>query len=522
MTTRLLIYFVATSLFWLGASYGYRWWARRPGGYRWKSVVGIGMAYCTLCSEALPFLWFVPEAEGSNYKELPDWVVVASLLVLAGLGIAGLVCFVSRLKSQRSLGVCPTEVDPLVSASTRQAFGRARAALGTLQRTLAERTGHAVPLVLTEAVAKPVLVGLNPHRIYVPFRVATAGAGLTVLLEPLSEWATRWRYRAFMFLWWLSRLHILLQPLMTGIRKAIEVELAREAAADPVHGANYIMASKAYFASRRHAKLNIGITSLNEDAQVPPGHGMPLALPALAIAMAACVVAARDAGRLSLGKIYESWARPPITVLSLHAYDPAVKFKVLPGRGGILPAGLVVDTLRDSGRAGCTTVRFPLGLIDAENHTPFGANAVNVHFEWRILAMVGETVEGPAIKIACSEQSQLNGLGQHHLLTFYCRNIILPASADARGACDIPIRLHPGSRTIPGSTDVVYGPVIYIPHGLKLELCNYLIDKIEPNDVPAVPASEAKAFVAWYKRNGERSALVDLRWTDAAQDLFDE
>jgi hypothetical protein len=518
----LLVYFVATSLFWLGASYAYWWWARRPGGYQWKSVVGIALAYCILCSEALPFFWFVPESDASSYREVPDWVVVAGLLALGGLGTAGVVCFFSRLRSQRSLGVCPSEVDRLVSPSTKQAFGRARVALGQLQRTLAGRTGHAVPLVLSEAVAKPVLVGLNPHRIYVPFRVATAGEGLAALLEPLSEWATRWRYRAFMFLWWLSRLHLLLQPVTAGIRKAIEVELAREASADPVHGPNYLNANRAYSASRRHTKLNIGITSLSQDPQAHRGHGLPLAFPFLAIAMAACVVAARDAGRLSLGRIYESWARPPITVLSLHAYDPAVKFQVLPGRGGILPAGLVVDTLRDSGQAGCTTVRFPLGLIDAENYTPFGANAVNVHLEWRILAMAGGMVEGPALKITCSEQSQLNELGQHRLLTFYGRNIILPVNGDRRGACNIAIRLHPGSRTIPGSTDVVYGPVIYIPRGLKLELCNYLIDKIELKDVPPVPAGEAASFVSWYKRNGDRGAMVDLRWTDVAQNLFDE
>jgi len=480
------------------------------------------MAYCILCSEALPFLWFVPEADGSRYTELPGWVVLSCFFVLAGLGIAGVICFFSRLKSQRSLGACPTEVDPLVSLSTRQAFGRARLALGRLQKVLAERTGYVVPLVLTEAVAKPVLVGLNPHRIYVPFRIATGGEGLTVLLEPLSEWATRWRFRAFMFLWWLSRLHILLQPLTTGIRKAIEVELAREAGADPVHGSRYIIANKAFPISREHAKLNIGITSLCEGAQVHSGHRWPLAFPLLAISMTGCVVAARDAGRLSLGKIYESWARPPITVLSLHAYDPAVKFQVLPGRGGLLPAGLVVDTLRCSGRTGCTTVRFPLGLIDAENYTPFGANAVKVHIEWRILAKAGGMDEGAAIKISCSEQSQLNELGQHRLLAFYCRNLILPGSGTGRGAWDIPIRLHPGSRRIPGSTDVVYGPVVYIPWGLKLELSNYLVDKMNLEDVPSVPAGETAAFVAWYRRNGERAAQVDLRWTDVAQELFDE
>jgi len=522
VTTRLLGYFVVTSLLWLGASCAFRRWARRAGGYRWKSLVGIGMAYCILGSEVLPFLPFVPEADGSKFRDLPDWAVLASLLVVAVLAIAGLVCFVSRLRSQRSLGVCPTEADPLVSAGTRQAFGRARVALGDLQRTLAARTGHAVPLVLTEAVAKPVLVGLNPHRIYVPFQVATRGEGLAALLLPLSDWATRWRYRAFMFLWWLSRLHLLLQPVTAGIRKAIEVELAREAGADPVHGPHYIIANKAYSASRRHTKLNIGITSLSKYAKVHPGHGLPLAFPLLAIALAGCVVAARDAGRLSLGKLYESWARPPITVLSLHAYDPAVRFKVLPGQGGILPAGLVVDTLRDPGRAGCTTVRFPLGLIDAENYTPFGADAVNVHIEWRILAKASESDEGPAIKITAAEQSQLNRLGQHRMLTFYCRNLVLPAREEGQGSWDIPIRLHPVRRAIPGSTDVVYGPVVYIPRGLKLELRNYLIDKLELKDVPSIPAGETEAFVAWYKRNGLGASLVDLRWTQVAQNLFEE
>ena len=69
---------------------------------------------------------------------------------------------------------------------------------------------------------------------------------------------------------------------------------------------------------------------------------------------------------------------------------------------------------------------------------------------------------------------------------------------------------------------MVYGPVVYIPWGLKLELSNYLVDKMNLEDVPSVPAGETAAFVAWYRRNGERAALVDLRWTDVAQELFDE
>jgi hypothetical protein len=197
------------------------------------------------------------------------------------------------------------------------------------------------------------------------------------------------------------------------------------------------------------------------------------------------------------------------------AYDPSVQFSPLPGKGGILPDGVMVDTRNDRGIAGCTTVRLPLGLIQSEKQIPFGAEAIKVGIEWEVIERRECAKEMPAIKINCSEQA-MDSAGQRKLNTFYTRNIVLPENHSGHGSLEIALRLHPGHRLFKGSTDVIYGPVIYIPCGWMIGFSNYSLASASLPEVPMVPADEAGTFVAWYLRNGGRRAMPDLRWGDEA------
>jgi hypothetical protein len=151
-------------------------------------------------------------------------------------------------------------------------------------------------------------------------------------------------------------------------------------------------------------------------------------------------------------------------------------------------------------------------LIASETLVPFDAEALNIHLEWKTHAMTPAASDPPAMKIECSEQTGIDGRGQQKLRAFYTRAVLMPKAASGRGALDIPIRLHPAVRIFKDSTDVIYGPVIYVPKGWRIELGHYAVQKIPVDKVPRAPDGEVARFVAWYQMHGGRSALPDLRW----------
>jgi len=175
-----------------------------------------------------------------------------------------------------------------------------------------------------------------------------------------------------------------------------------------------------------------------------------------------------------------------------------------------LPDGLLVDTLHATGKTGCATVRVPLGLFDHEKWIPFGALAVRVLLDWEVLERGADPLERPAVKLAVSEQGPIDADGQQRLWTFFMRNVFL---GEARsGVIDLPVLVHTEARRIPGSRDVVYGPLLFIPEGWLIAFRNYRVEAIDPSEVAPMPEEEGPAFVAWYQRNGFKPATIDLAW----------
>ena len=197
---------------------------------------------------------------------------------------------------------------------------------------------------------------------------------------------------------------------------------------------------------------------------------------------------------------------------SVHGFDPSVSFRALPGEGGILPDGLLADTTRASDQAGCSTVRIPLALFDHEGLLPAGARAVRVRLAWKILARTAWANELPAVKLASSEQGEIDSEGQQKLLTFYTRNVFLGEGGSLEGELDLPLLVCAGTRMLERSKDVVYGPLVFIPAGWRIEFRHYAVDAIEPGEVPPIPPGEPERFVAWYRRNAFRPATIDLDW----------
>ena len=510
MSIKIFLYYLLHSSLWLGASWIYKRWASRPGGYAWKSLVGIAMAYSILATLLFPLFGLFDLHRPGHDPDDPSWPGVVFLFYLGTQGLAGVICFGARLKCQNSLGACPSERNPITPRETLLDMQRARERLVALQLNFGQLVGRIVPLSLTETLAEPVLVGLNPSRVYVPALFAMEGVELEILLEPLVKYSSRLKYRAFMFIWWLGQIFILLQPVAAGVRRALEIELLKDATADPVSGERYLSAVKA-IGTPSASGMPMGLAPISCGSPMPPCHKRPWAFFPLVGMVAFCGCGAWHTGGFNLQDLVLTGRQ--VTGYSTFAYDPAVRFRPVQEDGGVLPDGILVDTRNDPGVAGCSTLRVPLGLVESEKEIPFGANAIRVRLAWKTIEKADNAEEMPAVKIQCSEQSLINSEGQRDLRLFFSRNFIIPTASQWQGSIDISLRVHPEKRVQQNSTDVIYGPVIYIPKGWKMVWNNYYIEKIADEEVDPVPPDEGKRFVAWYGRNGARPACPDFRWS---------
>jgi hypothetical protein len=203
---------------------------------------------------------------------------------------------------------------------------------------------------------------------------------------------------------------------------------------------------------------------------------------------------------------------------SPSGFDPTVTFKAIPGQGGVLPDGLLVDTTKANSKAGCTTIRIPLGLFDHEHLVPFGAKAIRIHLQWKVLKKMPSVRDLPAVKVAATEQGPIDVDGQQKFFTFYTRNIYLCEEEKIKGSLDLPMLIHTENRVLPNSKDVIYGPLVFIPDGWRIEFRHYRITQVEPSEVPPIPDGEVERFIAWYLRNGFKPAHIDLAWELPAGD----
>jgi hypothetical protein len=255
----------------------------------------------------------------------------------------------------------------------------------------------------------------------------------------------------------------------------------------------------------------MGLAPISFGSPMPPCHKRPWAFLPLVGMVAFCGCGAWHTGGFNLQDLFLS--DRPVPGYSTFAYDPAVKFRPVQGDGGVLPDGILVDTRNDPGVAGCSTLRLPLGLLESEKEIPFGANAIRVRLAWKTIEKADDADEMPAVKIGCSEQTPINSKGQRDLRLFVSRNFIIPKASQWQGSIDISLRVRPGKRVLPNSTDVTYGPVVYIPKGWKMVWNNYYIEKIADEEVGPVTRDEGQRFIAWYGRNGARLACPDFRWS---------
>ncbi|MDR3673202.1 MAG: hypothetical protein P4L36_20320 [Holophaga sp.] len=204
--------------------------------------------------------------------------------------------------------------------------------------------------------------------------------------------------------------------------------------------------------------------------------------------------------------------RTQIIGYSANGPDPSTRFRAIPGEGGILPDGLRVDTTRTSPRACCATVRFPLGLFDHEKWVPFGAKALKIQLKWRVRARRPWAKALPAWRVDANEHGPVDQDGQQHLRTFWGRNVLLAEHGRLEGVLELAIHLQPAVRTLPGSKDVLFGPLALIPAGWDIEFRGYDVTPVAPSQVSDPPIGELARYEAWYLEHEDKPSAIDLRW----------
>ena len=480
-------------------------------------VVGVGLILACLGTQILPFLWAEQQQilQGDRHVQHQVGLVLAG--AMGGWTLFGLIRFGSKWKSQRALGSCPTEKDEEVPEEIQARFQRARGRLRHWQEGIAKEEGLKVPLVLSESVWRPVLMGLNPPRILVPFEWVDSGMGLEGHLAALAAHAESPAYRVCMGLWWLAQFDPVLRAIGDHLLHALELRWSQEVAnaEDGTSGCN--LQNPAVF---KEYRFEGGVTLRSRPSiplrkyRVEIGQ-LPMLLVSVTILVLGCLGGIHWSGGLDINEFLEFVMNKEIIGFSAHGFDPTVEFTAIPGEGGVLPDGLRVDTTRADGKTGCATVRVPLGLFEHEKWIPFGAKAIRVRLSWQVEERRPGAVELPAVKLATSEQGAIDAEGHQKLWTYYSRHVFLGEDGARDGTIDLPIFVHTDTRVLPDSKDVVYGPLLFIPEGWRIEFRHYWVDQVEPSEVPPVPEGEGEKFVAWYKRNGFKPATIDLEWREA-------
>lgn|GEM_PF-2324283 len=513
MTTRLWLFFWFHSIAWVLGGWAFKEWVDRPGGYRWKSDVGLAMCCGCVFTLAMPFLGRCLGWRGSS-SHPAQWGSGAFLCLAALVAGSGLIRIFSLWKYLASLGACPSEGDPHTPRTALRDLGKVKSQLASIQKSVGRRNARPVAVCPTELLARPTLVGVFACRIYMPIEWVAAGQDARSAIERLSDVASQNRYQAYAIFWWISQLYPVLRVVTNSVKRAMETGMEGDAEPASMEPGLHCRGA-ASFMSMFGSSTPLGLSVSKPARANSLSHRRPLAfLPVLGLT-GLCGWGAWASGGLDPQLFSSLLVKRQIVGFSTHAYDPSVQFRPLPGKGGILPDGVMVDTRNDSGVAGCSTVRLPLGLIQSEVHIPFGAEAITVGIEWEVIERRECAREMPALKITCSEQVK-DPDGQRKLNAFYTRNIVLPEKDSGHGSLAVTLRLHPVHRLFKESTDVIYGPVIYVPRGWMIGFSNYSLSSASLHEVPKVPADEAGTFVAWYLRNGGRGALPDLRWGDEA------
>ena len=518
MVERVFLYLVFHHIIWMICFWGYARWVDRNRGLSGAAIVGIGLAYACLATELLPFL--LPSQQDAiplENRHLQYLCGLGLVGVLASQVLFGVVRLGGKLNSQKALGHCESEKDPYTPKAVRARFRLAREKVADLQGAISRDSPFSTLLILSESVDRPLLWGLSPPRIYLPLALTEWDGELQVVLVSMVQLGRTRRYRAYVFLWWLAQVNLVLLPLVAAIRRAVEWEwntgLQRMQHGDAWTGAPFA----AHAAGRSSGIADMGIGPSYEADQLSLGRNvtfntLPLVLGPVTMTILGFAFAAKWAGGLRILEFVRFIMKQEIVGYSVHGFDPSVEFKAIPGEGGILPDGLLVDTTKADSQAGCATVRIPLGLFDHEKLIPFGAKAVRVRLAWRVLARAPAAKELPAVKLAASEQGVIDPDGQQKLWTFYTRNVFLGEDGRMEGVLDLPMLVHTDTRVLEQSKDVIYGPLVFIPEGWKLEFRHYAVEQIETSQVPPIPEGEPERFIAWYHRNGFKPATIDLTW----------
>ena len=221
------------------------------------------------------------------------------------------------------------------------------------------------------------------------------------------------------------------------------------------------------------------------------------------------MLASASLGHVSIYAIKEFLVRHQISGYQTRIFDPNVRVQGLPGQGGVVGDGIVIDTTQALRPSEITSVE-----VDLDDLIPAKATAVAISFDYSVeRSAFAEST--PTFSTRTMNFEWNESLNLHQFWVFDFRWGFLNANAPKRQTFNAIVRspMSQSNSPIVGSHkfdyspygakdhgDLLQGPDIAIPPGWKVTLTNWGIKQIDPNKVEATKFPEdAKGFVAWYK-----------------------
>ena len=210
-------------------------------------------------------------------------------------------------------------------------------------------------------------------------------------------------------------------------------------------------------------------------------------------------------GRVSLHSIKEFLMHREASGFQARIFDPRVSLMGIPGEGGVVADGAVVDARQGSGDHEVSSLQ-----VHMRDQLPKG-EAARISFDFVVSRGPGVAPEsGPPMVSSRTMECRFNeDTGVREFWVFDFRSAPLP---EGKGTITLGVRLANPKRHLGGSEDRHYGPDFAVPAGWRLEIRNFRVEECSSAEVsPSSFPDDGSSFVEWYRKH-ERGSAICLKW----------
>jgi hypothetical protein len=480
--------------------------------------VGVGLGLGRIAWLLLP-LWNwlrpVPLPVVGRLRAAEYWWSWILLVVLAVCVIWGLLRTWWALKLLHVLQVDAPGMGGHYRIGTTEFFTE-EATRQHLQREYREFTGIPNLVVrLSFQTELPVLTGVYPPVLVVP--KVLVNEGRDVHLEPILDsqaehlkFGHHWLYLPLV---WLARLFPPMTPLAGAVGWAMNTRVDRgvfqrgsaawgcyqEALGEVLAGREEWSPAVAL---PHHAKE---ASSRLEQARRNPGRWSLGYVFAILLVFLSGTGLSAAVGGVSFQSIKEILLHREARGYQAQIFDPRVSLMGLPGEGGVIADGAVVDAREGSGDHPVSSLQ-----VHLEGQLPKG-EAARISFDFVVSRARGIAPEtGPPMVSSRTMECRFNeDTGVKEFWVFDFRSALLP---EGKGTITLGVRLANQGRHLGGSEDRHFGPDFAVPAGWRLEIRSFRVEECSSAEVShSTFPEDSSSFVEWYHKHARGSAIC-LKW----------